>query len=136
MFYFYQKSVLIYGGMNLKRILLMLGAMTLFFSSVFASTPWEFLRVPVEVAMVVSPIVLWVVGVISLGVMLVAFLALRKKSSRRLWFVSGAFALFFIKAILNLLDMYVSPGSFMNFAVQGIFDLCIIGALFLALFRK
>ena len=73
---------------------------------------------------------------VSLGLLIVALLAFKKKGSKRLALVVGAFGLFFIKSALGLLDLYVSPGIFMNFAVQGVFDLLIIGAFAIALLKK
>ena len=115
--------------------LFLFGIASLVPSVVFAA-PWDFLRGPTEFAQAAIPVVAWIVMVIALGVAIVSFLALRKKKSKRLLFVSAAFGLFFIKTVLNLADLYYSPGSFMNAGVQGIFDLLIIGALFTALFRK
>jgi len=118
----------------LKKLIL-LGALSLIPSVVLAA-PWDFLRPPMDAVMVVSPLIAWIVTIIALGVAIVSILAVRKKKSRRLMIVSGAFILFFIKSALALADLYVSPGTFMNVSVQGFFDLVIIGALFIALFRK
>jgi hypothetical protein len=73
---------------------------------------------------------------VSLGLLIVAVLAVKKKGSKRLMLVAGAFGLFFIKSALGLIDLYISPGIFMNFAVQGFFDLLIIGAFAIALFKN
>ena len=118
----------------MKKIIALSGLSLL--PSIVLAAPWDFLRGATETAQVISPVVAWIVLVIAFGVMLVSILALRKKKSKRLLFVSAAFGLFFIKTILNLVDLYVSPGFFMNVGVQSVFDLIIIGALFTALFRK
>jgi len=115
--------------------LLSLGFLLIILQSVFAA-PWDFLRVPTEIANAINPIVIGLLFIVSLLILIIAVLAFKKKNSQRLLFVSGAFALFFLKSALSLIDLYVSPGIFMNFAVQGVFDLLIIGALFIALFRK
>ncbi|MBT4870170.1 MAG: hypothetical protein HON47_01195 [Candidatus Diapherotrites archaeon] len=104
--------------------------------SIALAAPWDALRGAIDAAQFVSPIVAWLVLVIALGVVIVSVLALKKKKSRRLTFVSIAFGLFFLKTIFNLVDLYVSPGFFMNVGVQSVFDLVIIGALFTALFKK
>ena len=117
------KKIIAFGGLSLLP-------------SIVLAAPWDFLRGATETAQVISPVVAWIVLVIALGVAIVAVLALKKKKSRRLALVSVAFGLFFIKTILNLVDLYISPGSFMNLGVQSVFDLVIIGALFVALFRK
>ncbi len=115
-------------------ILVFLG--TIFSSLTVFAAPWDFLRVPTEAATTINPIIMWIAWIISLGVLVVSLLALKKKSTQKLLFVSAAFALFFIKITLGLVDLYASPGIFMNFAVQGVFDLLIILSLFIALFRK
>jgi hypothetical protein len=118
----------------LKKILTLSGVALL--PSLALAAPWDFLRGATETATVVNPIIAWIVLIIALGVALVAVMALRKKKSKRLLLVSVAFGLFFLKTVLNLVDLYFSPGTFMNLGVQSIFDLVIIGALFIALFKK
>ena len=115
--------------------LIVFGALSLIPSLALAA-PWDFLRGPTDLAMNLSPIFAWIVLIISLAVLVVSILAVKKKKSRRLLLVSVAFALFSIKLILNLVDLYASPGFFMNIGVQSVFDLLIMGALFTALFRK
>ena len=118
----------------MKKILVLLGILFLI-QSVFAA-PWDFLRVSTSTAQVINPIVVWVVMLISLGLFTISIIALKKKGSQRLLFVGGAFGLFFLKNLLGLVDLYISPGIFMNFAVQGVFDLLILASLFIAIFRK
>jgi hypothetical protein len=103
---------------------------------VFASAPWDVLRPGIELATLFNPLILFVSLIISLVLVIISFLAWNKSKSKRLLIVFGAFSLFFIKSILMVLDFYFSPGIFMNFAVQGFFDLLIIGILFIALFKK
>ena len=102
----------------------------------FAATPWDFLRIPTSLASTINPVVMGLLFLVSLGLFGIAVLAVKKKRSRRLILVAGAFGLFFIKSALGLIDLYVSPGIFMNFAVQGVFDLLIIGAFAIALLKK
>lgn len=109
----------------------------LLISSVFVfAAPWDFLRPATEIANVINPIIVWGLGIISLVLFLIAVKALRKKSSKRLMLVTLAFGLFALKSVLNLMDLYFSPGIFMNFAVQGFFDFFILVALFIALFKE
>jgi hypothetical protein len=119
---------------SMRKSLVLLGILFLI-QSVFAA-PWDFLRVSTDTAQVINPVVIWVLMLISLGIFAISVIALKKKGSQRLLFVSGAFGLFFLKGVLSLVDIYVSPGIFMNFAVQGVFDLLILIALFIAIFRK
>jgi hypothetical protein len=118
----------------MKKILVLLGVLFLI-QSVFAA-PWDFLRVSTSTAQVINPIVVWAVMLISLGLFTISIIALKKKGSQRLLFVGGAFGLFFLKNLFGLIDLYISPGIFMNFAVQGVFDLLILASLFIAIFRK
>jgi len=115
----------------LRKILLLL-SLLFCLGSVFAA-PWDFLRGPTELASLISPVVVWVLFALALVVMIISLLALKKTGSKRVMIVSMAFILFFVKSILNLVDLYFSQGFFMNFAVQGIFDLVIIACLFAAL---
>lgn len=105
-------------------------------SAVFAAEPWDFLREPINWLWVVEPLVLWVLLFVALGLFVISILAYRKKRSEKLAWVSAAFGLFFLKALLLVIDIYYSPGDFVNKAVAGFFDLLIIGSLFIGLFRK
>jgi len=100
------------------------------------SAPWDFLREPINFVGIIEPFTLWVLLVSSIGMLGIAILALKKKSSSKLKWVAGAFGLFFLKSALMVVDYYFSPGDFMNKAILGFFDLCIMVAFFIALFRK
>jgi len=100
------------------------------------SAPWDFLREPVNFVGILEPLTLWVLLVVSISMLGIAILALKKKSSPKLKWVAGAFGLFFIKSALLVIDYYFSPGNFMNQAIIGFFDLCVMIAFFIALFRK
>lgn len=100
------------------------------------SAPWDFLREPVYWVGLIEPATLWVLLLVSAGLFAIALMALKKKSSSKLKWVSGAFGLFFLKSLLLAVDFYFSPGSFMNSSVSGFFDLLIMLAFFVALFRK
>ena len=120
--------------MDLRRIFFLLGIV--FVCTGAFAAPWDFLRDPAAGLTVVDPITSWIVFLVSLGVFIVAFLALRKRASPRLSWVFAAFGLFLLKRLLIVIDIYVSPGEFMNNAIQGFFDLLIILCFFVALFRK
>ncbi len=100
------------------------------------SAPWDFLRDGVSFVGVIEPLTLWVLLIVSIALLGIAVLALKKKSSLKLKWVTGAFGLFFIKSALLVTDYYFSPGDFMNKAIIGFFDLCVMVAFFVALFRK
>ncbi len=115
-----------------------LGAVFLFFlflaSAVFAA-PWDSLRGPAAAIGIAEPVIVWVVLLVALGIFAISFLGWRKKKSKRLALVSAAFALFFIKSLLVVLDLYVSSGNFFNYSIQSFFDLLIIAGLFVAIFK-
>ena len=119
----------------MKRLLVLLAATVSFGSFAFAA-PWDVLQVPVAVANTLDPVVTWIVFLVSLVLVSIAALAYRKSRSPKLAWVLAAFALFSIKRLLNLVDLYFSPGDFMNVAIQGVFDLAVMACLFIALFRK
>ena len=118
----------------MKKLLIVL-SLLLVLQTVFAAA-WDVFRVPVEVATALNPLVMGLLFLVSLSILVIALLALKKKKSKRLMVVATAFGLIFIKSALGLIDLYVSPGIFMNFAVQGVFDLLIIGAFAIALLKK
>jgi len=100
------------------------------------SAPWDFLREPASFVGVIEPLTLWVLLIVSIAMVGIAILALKKKPSPKLKWVAGAFGLFFIKSALLVTDYYFSPGDFMNKSIIGFFDLCIMVTFFIALFRK
>jgi len=120
--------------LDLRKVFLLVS--TVFLSAVVFAAPWDVLREPVAWLGTFEPFTSWALLIVSLGLFGVAVLALKKKSSSKLKWVGAAFGLFFLKALLVVLDLYVSSGNFMNYAIQGFFDLIILGILFVALFRK
>jgi len=118
----------------MKRLITIL--LLVMLSTMVFAAPWDFLRPVVGVAEGLDVVVSFVVLLVSLAIAAIAGMAVRKKKSRRLWLVFAAFGLFFVKLLLNFVDLYMSPGRFMNNAILGVFDLLILAALFLAIFRK
>jgi hypothetical protein len=100
------------------------------------AAPWDFLKVIPQLAGDLNPIIEWLLLIASFSVLFISATALKRKRTQKLAFVTMAFGLFFLKSVLNLVDLYFSPGFFMNFAVQGAFDFLILVSLFIALFRK
>jgi len=122
------------GYLDYRKLIFLFGLIS-FCASVFAA-PWDFLREPMNEIALINPITSWVVLLVSAVLFCIAILAYKKKNSPRLAWVALAFGLFFIKRLLIVIDLYVSPGTFMNDAVQGFFDLLMILALFVGIFRK
>lgn len=98
--------------------------------------PWDFLREPAVWVGFIEPITLWVLLLVSAGIFGISVLAYKKKPSSRLKWISAAFGLFGFKSLLLVLDIYFSPGNFMNNSILGFFDLMIMIGFFVALFRK
>ncbi len=100
------------------------------------SVPWEFLREPMNLVSGFSMPINVLFFIVAFFLFAISFLAWRKKPSQKLLLVASAFGIFFLKSVLMVLDYFLSPGYFMNYAVQGFFDLVILGLLFIAIFRK
>lgn len=120
--------------MDYRKLVFLFGLIS-FCASVFAE-PWDFLRDPANQIAAANPIIAWIVFLVSLVLVCIAVLAFKRKNSPRLAWVAAAFALFFVKRLLIVIDIYISPGDFMNVAIQGFFDLLMILALFVGIFRK
>jgi len=120
--------------LDFRKIVLLFGLIS-FCASVFAA-PWDFLREPANQIVFVNPITAWIVFLVSIVLVLIAVMAFKRKNSPRLAWIAAAFALFFVKRLLIVVDLYASPGVFMNDALQGFFDLLMILALFVGIFRK
>ena len=109
----------------------------LLFGFVFAEPqPWDFLRPLNSAAESLSAVTTWVVFLLSLGLMVIALLAYRRKHSKRYAFIALAFVFFFLKWLLKVVDIYFSPGHFFNWAAESVFELVIFASLFLALFKR
>ncbi len=118
----------------MRRLLIIL-LLTFLVNGVFAN-PWDFLRIVPETAALINPILIWALLLTSIIILIISIISLKKTKSQRLLFVTIAFTFFFINSFLNVVDFYFSPGYFMNFAVQGLFDFLVILSLFIAIFRK
>jgi len=118
----------------MKRILTIL--LTVLVSSFAFAEPWDFIRAPAAEVGQLAPIFNWLLLIVTAVLLTISVLALRRTSSKKLKWVTAAFGLFFVKALLVVIDNYISPGVFMNYAIQSFFDLLIVGSLFIAIFRK
>ncbi len=97
---------------------------------------WEFLKEPISYLGQFSVYIAILFFLVAIVLFLISLLAWKKKPSKKLLIVSVAFGLFFIKSILVVLDYFFSPGYFMNYAIQGFFDLIILTILFVSLLKK
>lgn len=102
---------------------------------VFAeSRPWDFLRPLTEMAYSFDSITRFLVLIFALVLCFIALKAYFKNKSRRLLLIGGAFFLFAVKWFLKVLDLFLSPGTFLPDASENVFELFILGFLFVALF--
>ncbi|MFH1224338.1 MAG: hypothetical protein V1676_00880 [Candidatus Diapherotrites archaeon] len=98
--------------------------------------PWDFLRPLADAANGFDLYIKLLVFILSLAMLSVALLAMRKKGSARLTFVALAFFFFALKWGIKIIDMYISPGSFLADPAENVFELAILATLFFAIFRK
>jgi len=77
-----------------------------------------------------------VVCIFALVLAVIGCMAYHRTKSRRLLLVNLAFFLFFIKYLIQILDMFLSPGFFFPDASQGVIELVAMLLIFVAIFRK
>ncbi len=97
---------------------------------------WDPLREVSDVAVQNDFVTRFIVLLLALAIFFIAFKAYQKTGAKRLQFVLLAFGLFAFKWALKVADVFVSPGNFFNDASENVFELFILGSLFMALFRK
>ena len=105
-------------------------------STLAFAAPWDFLRPVVEATQSLNVVISAVVMLAALVLAVIAAKAMQKHPTRKLKLVFAAFGLFFVKLLLNFMDIYISPGTFMNNSIMSTFDLAILACLFVAIFRK
>lgn len=98
--------------------------------------PWDFLWDVTQQAIAIDFITRAIVLVLSLAITVIALLAFKRSKSGKFLFVSIAFILFTVKWALKVVDLFFSPGEFFNRAAENIFELLILAALFIAIFKK
>ena len=98
--------------------------------------PWDWLRPAIGTAETIDLVTKGIVFALSLAIAAIALLAYRKHRTRKLLFVTIAFSLFALKWALMIADLFVSPGAFFSDPAQNVFELLILAALFMAIFRK
>ncbi len=102
----------------------------------FAKGPWDLLRPVVSMAYSFDNITKFLVFIFSLVLFFIAVKAYFKTKSRRFLLIGGAFSLFAFKWLLKILDLFLSPGTFLPDASENVFELFILVFLFVALFFK
>lgn len=100
------------------------------------AAPWDFLRPLTDVAYSFDSITKFLVFIFSLVLFFIAVKAYFKTKSRRFLLIGGAFSLFALKWLLKMLDLFLSPGTFLPDASENVFELFILVLLFVALFFK
>lgn len=98
--------------------------------------PWDFLWDVTRQAIAIDFITRVIVLVLSLAITVIALLAFKRSKSGKFLFVSIAFILFTVKWALKVVDLFFSPGEFFHRAAEDVFELLILAALFIAIFKK
>lgn len=78
----------------------------------------------------------FLVFVLSLAILVVSLLAFQKSKSNKFIFIAIAFFLFAAKWFLKILDIFLSPGIFLPDSSENVFELCILAALLIGIFKK
>ena len=97
---------------------------------------WDFLRPLDQLAVSLSAPIQVIVLIVSIVIFGIALLAYLRKRSQKLLFVTAAFFLFMVKWIVQVIDLFISPGLFFSVPSQGIVELATMILLLLALFKK
>jgi len=97
---------------------------------------WDILRPVTEQAETFDIYTRYLVLIFSFIIFVIALKAYLKKKNQKLLLVLTAFTLFFIRGLLKVLDLYFSPGDFLSKAAQNVFELLILLALVMAIFRR
>ena len=97
---------------------------------------WDFLRLITDQAITIDFGTRIIVFLLSMALMAISLLALKRSKSNKFLFVSIAFLLFAAKWALKVVDMFISPGEFFHRAAENIFELAILASLFIAIFKK
>ncbi len=98
--------------------------------------PWDALRPISNFAEEINEPVKWIVFLLALGIFVVSLLAYSRSKSKRMLLVSFAFFLFSLKWLIQVMDLFISPGNFLSEASENIFELGIMLSLFGALFYR
>ncbi len=89
----------------------------------------------IHLSEILDPWTRFAVFLITFFLFFIAYKAYKKSKDRKLYLITLSFAVFTLKWLAYIIDFYFSPGVFMNPAVVGIFDLLILGLMFLALLK-
>lgn len=103
---------------------------------VFLTYFWDSLRPVTDFAAQIDPLVKILVFLLAAGFSVIAFMAYRKNPSKKLLFVSLAFLFFALKWLVKLVDVFLSPGTFLSDSSENVFELMILGFLFFAILKK
>ncbi|MEK6972476.1 MAG: hypothetical protein AABW72_00350 [archaeon] len=97
---------------------------------------WDVLRPLVQFSEQYSFFINIIVLLLALVLLAIAAKAYTKHKSNRFLFLTVAFALFSVKWIIKVIDLFYSPGFFFSSPVETVFELVIFAMLFLALLRR
>ncbi len=109
----------------------------LFSSVVFAEGYfWDSLRPVTELAKQFEIPITYLLFLVSLVVFVISFFGWRKSKSTRILLISFAFFLFVLKWLIEIIDIYFSPGNFLGYASAKVFDFAIMFLIFIAIFYR
>lgn len=129
------KGYLILRGEVLKKALLLV-VLLMLSTFAYADYAWDFLRPFSNLAGDFKTVTSLLVFALSIGIFVISLKAYLRNKSKRLLFVSLAFFFFAAKWTIKIIDIFVSPGYFLNDPTENVFELAILLMLFIAIFRK
>jgi len=97
---------------------------------------WESLRPVESAAESLELATSIIVFLLSVGMLVIASMAYQRNPNPKFFFLVLAFGIFVAKFAVKILDHFYSPGAFFSQASQNVFDLFVLGALFLAVLKK
>ncbi|VVC00074.1 Uncharacterised protein [uncultured archaeon] len=128
-------------GKRSWKLVLAAASLFMLFAPLFAfadnnEKAWDVLRPVSELAKQFDPVVQWFLLTLSVAILAISVLAYRKSKSRRIALISFAFFIFSLKAVLKVLDLYVSTGNFFSASANDVADFLIMLSLFVAVFYR
>ena len=97
---------------------------------------WDFLRPVSEFAQSIDFPVKVVVFLLAVAIFIISVLAYSKSKSKRILLVAFAFFLFSLKWLVQIIDIFYSPGDFLSKSSENIFELGIMLSLLVAIFYR
>jgi magnesium-transporting ATPase (P-type) len=97
---------------------------------------WDSLRPFEDASASLNTVTTVVVLLLSLGLCFISFRAYEKKPTSQFLLLSAAFGIFFLKFLIQTIDIFYSPGNFFSPAAKNVFDFFVMAALFASLLKR